>query len=86
MKLSRILFALMILIPPVIFGSVFSRVMFIASLDYLILFYLPIIYFIRMRTIGMTWKECFKSLIPFYGLKYQYKLFFGKTVRKTFKV
>ena len=40
--------------------------------------WLPPIIYLRMRYLGMSTKEMWLSLIPFYGLKYRYRRMFGK--------
>lgn len=47
----------------------------ITILQYLILFCLPVLIVTRMKHVGMTTKEMLLTFIPFYGLKYRYKVF-----------
>jgi hypothetical protein len=39
--------------------------------------YLPVVYNIRRKYLGMQVKDVFKSFIPFYGYKERYRLHFG---------
>lgn len=50
----------------------------IEVLQYLIMFYLPVLTLIRMKYIGLTYKEMLLTFIPFYGIKYRYKVFTEK--------
>ncbi|WP_247237343.1 hypothetical protein [Telluribacter sp. SYSU D00476] len=44
-----------------------------------ILVFIPLLAFLRMRYIGMSWKEIVLSFIPFHGIKYRSKkLFYDK--------
>jgi asparagine N-glycosylation enzyme membrane subunit Stt3 len=40
--------------------------------------YVPILAYLRMRTLGMSWKDYFLGLIPFYGWKYRFRRFMDK--------
>jgi hypothetical protein len=50
----------------------------IKVLQYLIAFYLPVLTFIRMRYIGLSYKQMLTTFIPIYGLKHRYRVFTEK--------
>lgn len=76
--MSRFLFIIILLVPFFILGAVFPDIFPEKILPYMIIFYIPILSVIRMKYIGMKWKDILVSFIPFYGLKNSYKIFTEK--------
>lgn len=80
--MNRITFYLGLVIPFFALGfamrSTISFELGIKIFQYLIIFYLPTLTFIRMKYLGLTFKEMLLALVPFYGIKYRYKVFTEK--------
>lgn|GEM_PF-6835232 len=77
--MTRTKFILLLTIPPLIVGNLFREIFPVKILPFIIIFYIPLVTILRMRYVGMTWKEALKSFIPFYGFKYRFKLFQKKS-------
>ncbi|MBD1396823.1 hypothetical protein H9Q13_06565 [Pontibacter sp. JH31] len=43
----------------------------------LLLVYLPLIFNLRRKYLGMAWSDVLKSFVPFYGAKERYKILFA---------
>lgn len=76
--MNRIVFILLLLVPFFLLGYFFPQDFPQKILPVLIIFYIPILVIIRMKFIKMSWKEMLLSLIPFYGIRYQFKIFTKK--------
>ncbi len=66
------------LILPISIIAFFWKDNYYSIFPYYVLFYIPILSIIRMKYIGMTWKEILKSLIPFLGIRNRLKVFTKK--------
>jgi hypothetical protein len=76
--MNRLIFLIVTFLPFFILGAVFPEIFPDQILPYMIIFYIPTISVVRMRSIGMTWKEILISFIPFWGIKNSYKVFTEK--------
>jgi len=76
--MNRLAFLIILLLPFFLLGAIFPDIFPEKILPYMIIFYIPTLSVIRMRKIGMTWKDILISFIPFYGLKNSYKVFTEK--------
>ena len=76
--MNRTIYFIVLLLPFAILGSLFPTNFSSDILPYLIIFYIPVISILRMKFVKFTWIEILKSMIPFYGLKYRFKVFTEK--------
>ncbi len=80
--MNQTLFYLALIIPFSLLGLYMGNtISFDAGVEifqYLIVFYIPVLTFVIMKYIGMRYKEMLLAFVPFYGLKYRYKVFTEK--------
>jgi len=48
------------------------------SIIIIYLIFVQILTIFRLRYLKLSWKDCFKAIIPFYGAKYRYLIFTEK--------
>ncbi len=87
--MTRTKFILLLTIPPLLAGyyfrEIFPEEIIPFIIPFFIIIYFPLVYLLRMRYVGMTWKEVGKSFIPFYGIKNRFKTFQKKSDPETRK-
>ncbi len=73
--MNRIIYLIILFVPFIVLGALYPNRFPTQILPYLVIFYIPIITIIRMKYLKCSWRCIFKSFIPFYGLKYRFKVF-----------
>ena len=81
--MNRFIYIVLLLFPFIVIGAVigFFNVDLKESPKYffwVIVLYVPILSILRMIKLKYTWKEILLSFIPFYGLKYRFRIYKDK--------
>jgi len=73
--MNRFIYLTVLYLPFIVLGALYPKSFSTQILPYLVIFFIPIITIIRMKFFKCSWNNIFKSFIPFYGLKYRFKVF-----------
>ncbi len=73
--MNRIVYLIVLFVPFIVLGSFYPHKFPTHILPYLVIFYIPTVTILRMKYLKYSWKEIFKSFIPFYGVKYRFRVF-----------
>lgn len=55
-----------------------AQIFFAIAFQYSIILYLPLVFLLRARFLRLTWKEILIAMVPVYGHKLRYRIFYEK--------